>query len=283
MGAVDIAALRAWVGREESCSGLISCAPVAQLSATLDHPTTRACQGESLPPLWHWLYCPSLCASSDLGPDGHPRRGGFLPPVPLARRMWAGSRLEFFIPLRVGDELQRVSTVTDVTLKSGRSGQLVFVTVNHRIMIAAGLAVEEEQKLVYRDFEAVTGSSPPSQAAPAVAQWSRELAPDPVLLFRYSALTFNSHRIHYDRDYAREVEGYGNLVVQGPLTATLLLAMLESECPGVQLQGFEFRGLRPMLAGEAMTLQGRRDGAAVLLWALDARGDLALQARAVLR
>jgi 3-methylfumaryl-CoA hydratase len=150
-------------------------------------------------------------------------------------------------------------------------------------MTAAGLAVQERQNLVYRDFDSSGTNVSRAQGAPAAAQWSREITADPVLLFRYSALTFNSHRIHYDRDYARDVEGYGDLVVQGPLTATLMLDTLESECPGTQLRSFEFRGLRPLLAGEVMSLQGRRDGATVQLWALDARGNLALQAQAELR
>ena len=279
MTALDMAALQAWVGREQVSDDLITQAPVNGLSATLDYPQARACAGEALPPLWHWLYFLPAPAASRLDTDGHALRGDFLPPVPLPRRMWAGSDMRFVVPLRVGDAVRRLSTIESVDHKCGRSGELVFVTLRHRVMRAGKLALEERQRLVYRD-----GAAAPSVArcAPFEAQWSRTLVPDPVLLFRYSALTFNSHRIHYDQRYAVEQEAYPGLVVQGPLNATLLLDLLERELPGARLASFEFRAQRPLFAGHAIQLQGRCQGSAVDLWALDGEGALAMTAAATL-
>lgn len=283
MTAIDINNLQRWIGRQETCADVVTRAPVKGLSAALDYATPRAGPGEPLPPLWHWLYFLPAPPASDVDVDGHARRGGFLPPVPLPRRMWAGGSLRFACALRVGDEVHRVSTIEDISHKRGGSGELVFVTVGHRIFRGDTLAIEEQQQLVYR--EAVSGTiAPPAQAAPAQAHWSREIRPDPVLLFRYSALTFNSHRIHYDRDYAMGAEGYAGLVVQGPLTATLLLDLLHREVsgPGERPASFRFRGIRPLLEGAPLRLQGRRDGNSVRLWALDASGALAMDAQAEL-
>ena len=282
MSAVDVQALRGWIGRQETRSDTIFPTPVAQLSATLDHPQPRAIAGEVLPPLWHWLYFLPVTPASGIDLDGHARRGGFLPPVLLPRRMWAGSDIRFVAPLRVGDAIERVSVVEDVSHKHGRSGDLVFVTVLHRVFCHAVLALEERQSLVYREAVAGEAAAVPTERAPASAHWSRSIVPDPVLLFRYSALTFNSHRIHYDRDYALAREGYAGLVVQGPLTATLLMDLLHREMPGVHLQSFRFRGVRPLLDGAAMQLQGRCDGERVELWALDGEGALAMSACATL-
>ena len=275
-------ALSAWIGRQETCCDIIRQAPVSGLSSTLDYAVPRAGMGEPLPLLWHWLYFLPSPPASAVDVDGHPRRGGFLPPVPLPRRMWAGSSIAFNTPLYVGDEVRRVSTISDVVHKQGNSGELVFVTVAHQVFRGDALAIEEQQNLVYRQAD----SGVPARAArplPGEAQWSRQLHPDPVLLFRYSALTFNSHRIHYDRDYATQVEGYRGLVVQGPLTATLLLDLLRRELPDAQVASFEFRGVRPLFDGEPLQLQGRRDGSSVKLWALDDSGALAMDARARLR
>ncbi len=280
MGAVDIENLRGWVGRQETRTDLISPVPVAGLSATLDYAASRAAPGEPLPPLWHWLYFLPATAASAIASDGHARRGAFLPPVPLPRRMWAGSDIRFMAPLYVGDEVERVSLIEDISLKQGRSGQLVFVTLLHRLARDGQLALEERQHLVYREAGSIDAAAPPAQTAPAPAQWSRVIQPDPVLLFRYSALTFNSHRIHYDLDYATREEGYAGLVVQGPLTATLLMDLLQRELPAVQLKAFRFRGNRPLLAGADLLLQGRRDGERAELWALDASGAPALTASA---
>ena len=280
MVAVDIENLRGWVGRQETRTDLISPVPVAGLSATLDYAASRAAPGEPLPPLWHWLYFLPATAASAIASDGHARRGAFLPPVPLPRRMWAGSDIRFVAPLYVGDEVERVSLIEDVSLKQGRSGQLVFVTLLHRLARDGQLALEERQHLVYREAGSAEAAAPPTQTAPAPAQWSRAIRPDPVLLFRYSALTFNSHRIHYDLDYATREEGYAGLVVQGPLTATLLMDLLQRKLPAVQLKSFRFRGNRPLLAGAELLLQGRCDGDHAELWALDASGAPALTASA---
>ena len=282
MSAVDIEVLQRWIGRTETRCDVLSAAPVAALSASLDYERSRARLGDSLPPCWHWLYFLDAVAASGLGVDGHAQRGGFLPPVSLPRRMWAGSRLRFAAPLTAGAAVRRVSTIASVTHKQGRNGELVFVTVGHQIFQGDNLAIEEEQDLVYREPGATNVVSLP-RPAPAVAQWSRDMRPDTVLLFRYSALTFNSHRIHYDRDYATREEGYASLVVQGPLTATLLLDLLDRELPDVAVATFEFRAIRPLLEGLPLRLQGRRDDREVRLWALDASGALAMEAQARLR
>ncbi len=279
LSVVDIEALQRWIGKKETRCDVLSTAPVAALSASLDYEHPRALIGDPLPPCWHWLYFQDAVAASGLGVDGHARRGGFLPPVSLPRRMWAGSRLRFVAPLTVGEAVRRVSTIATITHKQGRNGELVFVTVRHRIFQGENLAIEEEQDLVYREPGAAN-VVPLPRPAPAVAQWSRDLRPDTVLLFRYGALTFNSHRIHYDRDYATREEGYASLVVQGPLTATLLLDLLHREIPEAEVAAFEFRAIRPLLEGLPLRLQGRRDDGEVRLWALDASGALAMEAQA---
>jgi 3-methylfumaryl-CoA hydratase len=282
MSAVDLEALQRWVGRSQTRCDVLGAAPVAALSATFDYPEPLALDGQPLPLCWHWLYFQEAVAASALAADGHPRRGDFLPPVELPRRMWAGGRLRFGVPLYVGDEVRRVSTVASIDHKQGRTGELVFVTVKHRVFRGENLAIEEEQDLVYREPGAGNTASV-AGPAPPVAQWSRALQPDPVLLFRYSALTFNSHRIHYDRDYATGEEGYPALVVHGPLTATLLLDLLHRELPGAAVSAFEFRALRPLLEGRSLQLQGRQDGKTVSLWTLDAADAVAMEARVQLQ
>ena len=273
---VDIAALQPWIGRREIHTDVISPVPVAGLSATLGYPATRAGEGEMLPPLWHWLFFLASPAASELDRDGHARRGGFMPPVPLQRRMWAASDIEFREPICVGDTLERVSSIEAIEHKQGRSGELVFVTLLHELGKEGRLAIRERQRLVYRKATTVVGQTPVAQTAPGQPQWSHTVTPDPVLLFRYSALTFNGHRIHYDRDYATTEEGYGGLVVQGPLTATLLLDSLWREAPDIQLKSLSFRGVRPLLDDSPITLQGRRGDNSAELWALDAGGALAM-------
>src|SRR5882757_3346178 len=189
---------RDWLGRTATADDVVAPGPARALAATLDRESELA-PGDPLPPPWHWLYFLSMSPLSDTGPDGHPRRGGFLPPVPLPRRMWAGSRMEFFAPLCVGDAIHRVSRITGVSAKEGRSGALVFVSVRHEIASARGPLLVDLHDIVYRDLPRPDESAPPPKMAPADHAWTREIRPDPVLLFRYSALTFNSHRIHYDR------------------------------------------------------------------------------------
>ncbi|MBI5256574.1 MAG: MaoC family dehydratase N-terminal domain-containing protein [Burkholderiales bacterium] len=275
--------LRDWIGRTEQRTDFVSAASAASLAATLDRAQPEPLPGTALPPLWHWMYFNPVARASELGPDGHPQRGGFLPPVPLPRRMWAGSRLAFFHPLCIGDEITRDSRIADVSIKQGRSGALVFVTVQHELRNARGLALTEEQDIVYREAPAAGEASAAGQPAPEGAAFERSILPDPVLLFRYSALTFNGHRIHYDRPYATGVEGYPGLVVHGPLIATLLMDLLRRERPEAQVRRFRFKAQRPLFEGRAFALCGAPQPQAersVSLWARDPDGLLAMQAQA---
>jgi len=203
-----LSALRSWQGRTESIEDLITSAPMRALSATLDRSDADPTHGTELPPLWHWLYFLPHHAQSEIGVDGHAKRGGFLPPVPLPRRMWAGGRLHWHAPLKVGDAVKRTSTILSVTHKTGRAGDLLFVVVKHDIHNASGLCVSEEHDIVYRPAAQKGELSPAPIPAPQKSKWQRDVVPDAVLLFRYSALTFNGHRIHYDRSYVTVVEGY---------------------------------------------------------------------------
>ena len=279
---MDERQLQGWIGRTETRRDVLAATPPAALAATLDHPPREWPAGTPLPPLWHWLYFLPLHRASELGADGHAKLGGFLPPVPLPRRMWAGGRFEFIAPLRVGDAAERISTIENVARKPGRSGPLVFVTVRHEVVAngAATPALREWHDIVYRAAKQPGDVEAPPQAAPAGAQWSREQVPDDVLLFRYSALTFNGHRIHYDRRYVTETEGYPGLVVHGPLIATLLLDLVAHELPGAQLTSFSFKALRPTFDGRPMRMNGRRDGHTLHLWAQDDEGWLTMQAQA---
>lgn len=283
MSDAAFAHLAGWVGRSESAQERIGATPVALLSALLDRDDPPPRDGDALPPLAHWLHFLPVLRQTELGPDGHARRGGFLPPVPLERRLWAGSRLEFLRPLRIGETARRDSTIKAVTVKQGRSGPLVFVTVRHEIAGEAGLAVTDEHDIVYRDAKGAAIAAP--EPAPAGEAWSREVRPDPVLLFRYSALTHNGHRIHYDHPYAAAVEGYPGLVVHGPLVATLLLDLLRRNRPGADIASYAFRARRPLLDIHPFTLCGLDDGGArqARLWTRDAEGALTMDATATWR
>jgi 3-methylfumaryl-CoA hydratase len=278
---VDIEQLRAWVGRSEARADVVTQVPINALAATLDLEQSSPQPGDAVPPLWHWLYFLPVYRQSEIGPDGHPKRGGFLPPVPLPRRMWAGGRLEFVRPLRVGDTVTRKSTIADVTLKEGRTGQLVFVLARHEISNATGIALTEEHDIVYRDMPKPGDPAPRPQAAPVDEEWSRGIRPDAVMLFRYSALTFNGHRIHYDRRYVTEVEGYPGLIVHGPLIATLLMELLRAHVTQ-PVATFSFKAVKPLFDLAPFTVCGRREGDTVKLWAKDADGWLAMQATATL-
>lgn len=277
-----LAHLRSWEGRSETLSDTITAAPVRLMAATLDRDDPAPAAGSELPPLWHWLYFLPGARQGELGPDGHPRRGGFLPPVPLPRRMWAGGRLQWHRPLHVGDEVERTSRIASVTHKSGRSGDLVFVLVRHEIRNGQGLAICEEHDIVYRAAPQPGDAVPPPQPAPGDASWQREIVPEDVLLFRYSALTFNGHRIHYDRRYVTEVEGYPGLIVHGPLIATLLVDLVRRQAPDARLQTFAFKAVRPTFDLHPFRLNGRpaQDGGGAQLWAQDHEGWLTMQAEA---
>ena len=273
---------QAWIGRTEQVVDVLNAAPLAAWSATLDRDDPPPSAGTVLPPLAHWLYFLKMARASELGPDGHPKRGGFLPPVPLPRRMWAGGRLVFMRPLHVGDTITRVSRIGGITAKTGRSGELVFVTVHHELSGATGLALTEEHDIVYRDPPAPGALPARPTPAPRDEDFAREIVPDPVLLFRYSALTYNGHRIHYDRSYVTEVEGYPGLIVHGPLIATLLLDLLRRRRPEASIARFEFKAVGPLFDLHPFTVCGREEGTGTWqLWARDHTGALAMQALAV--
>jgi 3-methylfumaryl-CoA hydratase len=239
-----------------------------------------------LPPLWHWLYFLPIAQQSEIGPDGHPKRGGFLPPVPLPRRMWAGSDFEFRSPIHIGDALARTSTIVDVTEKSGRTGRLVFVKVRHEVRREGetAVALNEHHNIVYRDLPSPSDVAPPPLAAPSNAAWSRNVVADDVLLFRYSALTFNGHRIHYDRQYVTQTEGYPGLIVHGPLIATLLLDLLRRQLPSATVTRFEFKAVRPTFDIHPFSVHGQpsSDGKTVRLWGQDHEGWLTMDALATI-
>ncbi|MFC5523787.1 FAS1-like dehydratase domain-containing protein [Polaromonas jejuensis] len=279
--------LQDWIGRSETVQDIATATPYAALAATLNQPDIqRPAPGAPLPSLWHWLYFVPLHAQSDLGPDGHAKRGGFLPPVPLPRRMWAGSDFAFHEPLRIGDSLLRTSTIADVKEKSGRTGRLIFVKVRHDIRRngAEAVALTEHHNIVYRGAPTPGDAAPPPQAAPAEWAWERRIVPDDVLLFRYSALTFNGHRIHYDRQYVTQVEGYPGLIVHGPLIATLLMDLLRRQQPEAQVVRFEFKAIRPTFDIHPFSVHGQpsADGKTIRLWGRDHEGWLTMDATATL-
>ncbi|MDB5885236.1 MAG: hypothetical protein JWR74_1407 [Polaromonas sp.] len=286
LDAAALAHLQSWSGRTETILDDITAAPVRGLSATLDRGDPAPAPGAALPPLWHWLYFLPQHRQSEIGPDGHAKRGGFLPPVPLPRRMWAGGRLRWRQdnPLAVGDAVQRISRIGSVTHKAGRTGDLLFVLVAHEVHNAGGLALTEEHDIVYRAAAQPDDPVPPPVAAEQGAAWQRSITPDDVLLFRYSALTFNGHRIHYDRQYVTGVEGYPGLVVHGPLIATLLVDLVRREAPGAFIKSFDFKAVRPTFDPHPFRLNGQpsADGKTVQLWAEDHEGWLTMQATAEL-
>jgi 3-methylfumaryl-CoA hydratase len=281
---LDADKLAAWVGRSETITDQIDISRAIAMAATLDLPVSPAV-GDALPPLWHWIYFWSAIPASQLGADGHAQRGTFLPPVSLPRRMWAGGRLKFLAPLPVGAQAERVSRIKAVELKQGKSGPLVFVTVAHDISVQDRPVIQEEHDIVYRDVIQAAASVVNSKLAPTDAHWSREISPDPVQLFRYSALTFNGYRIHYDRTYATEVEGYPGLIVHGPLIASWLTDLVSRELPDRTIAEFSFRAIAPLFDTEPFSVHGRLEpeGKHVVLWAANSRGELAMQAEAQLR
>jgi len=276
---LDPAALRSWIGRTDVQRDVLAPDRIAALGATLDWNDPAPAEGEAAPPGAHWLYFWSPAPGRELDPDGHARRGDFLPPVPLERRMWAGGRLVWHGPLRLGRHAIRRSRIADLASKQGRSGALVFVTVAHEIEQDGVVRLGEEHDIVYRGGELAPDGGA-TRKAPAEAEWSRTVRADPVLLFRYSALTFNGHRIHYDRDWCRE-EGYPGLVVHGPLLATWLLDLLRRAMPDVGLRRFGYRALRPAFDDMPITLAGRPTTGGAALWA-ETDGALVMEAEAEL-
>nr|WP_321461362.1 MaoC family dehydratase N-terminal domain-containing protein [uncultured Cohaesibacter sp.] len=277
-----MADLEQWIGKSQTREEVIAPFPSNALAATLDRDDPLYGDGTPLPPLWHWLHFLSIFKLSDAGYDGHEALGGFLPPVPLPRRMWAGSRLKFFAPMAIGKRLRKVSTVKSIVAKTGRSGRLVFVTVGHQLFDGSCLGIDEEHDIVYRE-EADPAAAPLAPPrAPVDSAFQREMLPDPVLLFRYSALTFNGHRIHYDHPFCVDCEGYQGLVVHGPLIATLLLDLLRRNKPDALVTRFDFRAVSTIFANESFSLHGKAegDGRCFSLWAQRADGALAMEANA---
>jgi 3-methylfumaryl-CoA hydratase len=273
--------LAEWIGQQETDVDYVTVPAVHRLSATLDRDDPMPKLGDPLPIGWHQLLFPRVVRHSQIGRDGHPERGDFLPPVPLPRRMFAGKRNTFHAPLQIGDEVRRVSTIQSVTPKIGRTGQMVFVTVKTEISSPRGLAITEEQDIVYREEPDPDAPPPPPQQAPGKAVWVNRVTPDPVMLFRYSALTFNGHRIHYDHPYVTQVEKYPDLVMNGGLTTLLVfeLARTNARSP---IGTIASRNVRPLFVNREITLCGEplAEGKRAKLWAQDDAGALALSAEA---
>jgi 3-methylfumaryl-CoA hydratase len=276
---VDIDHLRQWVGRTEAAVDTVSPRLVSGYLAVLDDPNPERAEGAPAPLAIHWCLAPATRPMSQLGLDGHPQRGGLLPPVPLPHRMWAGGKMDLHGRLQVGDVVTRQSTVRDVTLKAGRSGALCFVTVDHAFTGPRGLAVTERHDIVYRAPRNPDAPQPAVPQAPA-PRWSYSVMADPVLLFRYSALTFNGHRIHYDRNHAITSEGYAGLVVHGPLQATMMLEYA-AHLHGAPPVSFDYRGVSPLIDGAAFTVNAAEQDGGLHLWTAAADGRLCMEARAV--
>ena len=267
------------IGRTERSHMLIDPERVDALAKTLDL-NAKPGRDDELPPGWHRMFFNPFMRRSELGSDGHPKRGGFLPDVKLPRRMWAGGRLTYHMPIPIGSTATRNSEITNVVVKNGRSGQLVFVTVCHTIFYDGKICLKEEQDIVYRGAPSPDAPKPKAVATPEGAEWSEEITPDTTLLFRYSALTSNGHRIHYDQTYAREEEGYRDLVVHGPLIATMLQGMAVNCCPDKQLHRFSFRGMAPLFVDRWFHVEGSRTETenGLTVWARGPEGEIAMRA-----
>jgi 3-methylfumaryl-CoA hydratase len=285
-GTVTLDDLKAHVGRRECASDVITAAPANLLRLTFGRDEPELRPGDPLPPGWQSLYFLPRFAPEALRPDGSPRDTGVIPPMPLPRRMFAGERFRFHRPLRIGDTVRRETELADISVKTGGTGTLVFATVTQRIFTGETLAIEEERRTVFRE-EVRAGErnqAPRRELAPDDAPWRRRIAPDPVLLFRFSALTFNSHRIHYDRPWAVEREGYTGLVIHGPLTSTLLLDFARDQNPGRVFLTYETQARAPLFDTAPFELRGRptADGRGAELWAVTPEGTVAMSARAEL-
>jgi 3-methylfumaryl-CoA hydratase len=267
----DLDHLRQWIGRTTRASDIVTAQLVKGLRATLFLPVGEPKTGDAAPYTVHWCLAPAVVASSELGADGHPARGGFLPPVPLPRRMWAGGELEFFDTLRVGDEVTRASRIKDVTLKSGSTGQLCFVAVDHEITTPRGTAIRERHDIVYRDVSPASSSAEKAADPPPVAKHRETHVADPVLLFRYSALTFNGHRIHYDRDYVTKVEGYPGLIFHGPMQAALQIEFA-AKLRGIVPKTFVYRGAQPLFEG-SFSVNANETAAGMETWTANSEGQ----------
>jgi 3-methylfumaryl-CoA hydratase len=268
---LDLDHLRQWIGRSTEASDIVTAQLVMGLRATLFQDIGEPKRGDAAPFTVHWCLAPQVFPMSMLGPDGHPTRGGFLPPVPLPRRMWAGGELEFFDPLRVGDEPKRTSRISDVTVKNGSTGTLCFVAVEHVVTTPRGVAIRERQDIVYRDMGGAP-TAPKAPPPPPVAKHRETRMADPVLLFRYSALTFNGHRIHYDRDYVTEVEGYPGLIFHGPMQAAFIVELAAKLRGGTPPKKLSYRGVQPLFEGE-FSVNANDNGGSIELWTANSEGQ----------
>ena len=278
---LDIDHLRQWIGRSTEATDIVTAQLVKGLRATLFQEVGEPKTGDAAPFTVHWCLAQPVFPMSMLGPDGHPTRGGFLPPVPLPRRMWAGGEIEFLEPLRVGDESTRTSRIADVTVKSGSTGTLCFVAVEHTVTSPRGVAIRERQDIVYREITSGAPAGAKAPPPPPKAQHRETHVSDPVLLFRYSALTFNGHRIHYDRDYVTKVEGYPGLIFHGPLQAALIIEMAARLRAGEAPKKFTYRGLQPLFEGTEFSINANETEAGMELWTANAEGQPTMKGTAV--
>jgi 3-methylfumaryl-CoA hydratase len=273
----NIDKLQNWVGRSETVEDVISLATIENMNATLGRASNELKVGDPLPPSWQWLFFNRGVAPDSLGRDGHVAKSNFAPPMPLPRRMWAGNKVEVTKSLTIGQPAKRLTVIEEITEKNGRSGQLVFLRERSEITDENGGSLIDRRTIVFR-ADAGQSEAPKVSPARTDAAWQQKVEPDPVLLFRYSALTFNSHRIHYDREYTTGVEGYPALLVHGPLTATLLMNLLRQEMPTAMVRDFNVRAMAPLFDNKSFSVNGKptEDGTAVHLWAATAEGDLAM-------
>ena len=279
---LDLDHLRQWIGRSSQASDIVTAQLVKGLRATLFQEVGEPKAGDAAPWTVHWCLAQPVFPMSALGPDGHPTRGGFLPPVPLPRQMWAGGELEFFDALRVGDEMTRTSRIADVTAKTGSTGALCFVSVDHLVTTPRGTAIRERQDIVYRDVSGAQATAPAkTPAPPAAAQHRESHMADPVLLFRYSALTFNGHRIHYDSDYVTKVEGYPGLIFHGPLQAAFIVELAARLHGGAAPKKFSYRGLQPLFEGSEFSINANKTDGGMELWTANSAGQPTMKGSAV--
>jgi len=270
---LDLDHLREWIGRSTEASDIVTAQLVKGLRATLFQDVGEPKQGDAAPFTVHWCLAQPVFPMSMLGPDGHPTRGGFLPPVPLPRRMWAGGELAFLDPLRVGDEATRTSRISDVTVKTGSTGTLCFVSVEHVVATSRGTAIRERQDIVYREMGGAQAAPEKALPPPPVAKHRETHVSDPVLLFRYSALTFNGHRIHYDRDYVTKVEGYPGLIFHGPLQAAFIVELAAKLHGGTPPRKLAYRGVQPLFEGSEFSVNANENGTGLELWTANAEGQ----------
>lgn len=276
---LDLAHLKQWIGRSTEATDIVTSQLVKGLRATLFQEIGEPNSGDVAPYTVHWCLAQPVYPHDQLGPDGHPTRGGFLPPVPLPRRMWAGGEVQFIDPLRVGDLATRMSRIVDVTLKNGSTGPLCFVSVEHIVSSPRGVALRERQDIVYRDIGTTPAAPAKAPPAPPSAEHRETHVSDPVLLFRYSALTFNGHRIHYDRDYVTKVEGYPGLIFHGPLQAALLVefaAKLKGKVPAK----FSYRGVQPLFEGTEFSVNANAVDNGFEVWTANAERQPTMKATA---